>query len=128
MKTNTNEFKAIISAHLFECLNDMDNELKTRQEVAKYSFSRFNTEHNHDFNKKSFPNLQNRVADYLKGLPFQLEFENYKIIELAKKWDQLPENATDKQEDKILNNYWNFIAFHVIKFWDANGMDISKLY
>ncbi|HXS59730.1 MAG TPA: hypothetical protein VN703_02840 [Candidatus Sulfopaludibacter sp.] len=128
MKTNTNEFKAIIAVHLFDRLNDIENELKTPNEVAKYSYERFNGEYNHDYNKKRLPNLQNRVADYLQGLPFQLEFENYRIIELAKKWEQLPKNADDRQEDKILNNYWNFMAFQILKFWKANSMDISKLY
>jgi len=40
---------------------------------------------------------------------------NYKILELAKKWGSLPENPIEKQEDKILNNYWAFMAFQTLK-------------
>jgi|WetSurMetagenome_2_1015567.scaffolds.fasta_scaffold603711_2 hypothetical protein len=49
---------------------------------------------------------------WCQGLPssFNIEFANHKIIELAKSWGSLPENATDKQIDKILENYWDFMT------------------
>jgi hypothetical protein len=48
----------------------------------------------------------------LKGLPssFSVDFENYKILELAKKWGALKENAKAKDEDKITDNWFNFVA------------------
>lgn len=128
LKTNTKQFKEIISSYLFDALNDIDNELRTKEQVAAYSFARFKSEYNNAYNKSQYPNLQSRLANYLMGLPFDIEFENYKIIELAKKWGTLAPDATDKQEDKITENYWNFMAFHILKFWKANGQDITELY
>lgn len=55
---------------------------------------------------------QKALAEWLQGLPsaINIEFYNHKILELAVKWGSIPENATEKQEDKILDNYWNFMA------------------
>ena len=56
------------------------------------------------------------IINWIMGLPtcLNIDFENYKILELAKLWGSIPENATEKQEDKILANWWNFIA---VKFF-----------
>ena len=55
---------------------------------------------------------QNAFREWLMGLPssINIEFENYKILQLAKRLGSLLENATDKQEDKLLENYWNYAA------------------
>ena len=52
------------------------------------------------------------LIDWFQGLPSScyVDFQNYEILELAKTWDSIPEDATEKQEDKILDNWWNFIA------------------
>jgi hypothetical protein len=51
-------------------------------------------------------------ASYLAGLPscINIEFRNYYILEMAKQWGSLPENATERQEEKILSNWFAFIA------------------
>lgn len=51
-------------------------------------------------------------ADYLAGLPscINIEFRNYYILEMAKQWGSIPENATEKQQDKIIFNWLNYIA------------------
>lgn len=63
--------------------------------------------------------LQNAVESWLRGLPsiITLPFANYEIIEIAKQWGSLPQNATEKQEDKILNNYWRLMAANIVKLF-----------
>lgn len=60
---------------------------------------------------------QNCIAQWFMGLPsvINIDFENYKIIEIAKKWGSIPENATEKQEDKIINNWFLFISAKFIQ-------------
>lgn len=55
---------------------------------------------------------QKALAEWLQGLPsaINLPFYNHDILKLAVKFGSLPENATEKQEDKILDNYWDFMA------------------
>ena len=123
MRTNSNEFKRIMNQYLLEALNNNDNPLNNFKDVANYSFNRFNSEYCHNYEIKRTPNVQNRLADYLRGIPFNVDFENYRIIELAKEWGQLPQNATEKQENKIINNWFNFIAHQILNFWSRNGID-----
>lgn len=63
--------------------------------------------------------LQNAIESWLRGLPsiITLPFANYEIIEIAKQWGSLPQNATEKQEDKILNNYWRLMAANIVKLF-----------
>ena len=54
----------------------------------------------------------NAFKEWIQGLPsvFNIPFQNYEILQLAKKSGSLPQNATEKQEDRVLDNYWNFMA------------------
>ena len=61
--------------------------------------------------------VQKALTEWLQGLPSSLHiaFSNYDIIQLAKEWGSLSQNATERQEDKILANYHNFMAANIIK-------------
>jgi len=50
--------------------------------------------------------------EWLMGLPsaFTIDFENYKILELAVSWGSISHAATEAEEDRIINNWWNFIT------------------
>jgi len=51
-----------------------------------------------------------------------LSNENYKIIEIAKKSGSLPKNATQNQEDRVLENYWNFMASKTFQLFNKYGV------
>ena len=55
---------------------------------------------------------QKALAEWLQGLPsaINIDFYNHEILKLAVLWGSIPENATEKQEDKIIDNWFNFIA------------------
>lgn len=52
------------------------------------------------------------VMNWLQGLPscISIPFTNYDIIQLAIKMGSLTENASEIQQNKILDNYWNLCA------------------
>ena len=89
-------------------------------EIAKY----FDSAANHAFNKQQIPDNQARFADWLQGIPLSIAFANWEILELAVKWGSLPENASEKQEDKIIENYWLFMACNMGKFARRLGVDL----
>lgn len=39
-----------------------------------------------------------------------LPYMNHEILEYAVKWGSLPRNYTEAQADKILENYWHYMA------------------
>jgi len=62
---------------------------------------------------------QTAMIDWLQGLALPIAFANYEILQLAHKWGSLPDNATEKQEDKLLANYWRFMANKVMQIMDG---------
>jgi len=52
------------------------------------------------------------LAEYFAGLPSSctVAFMNQDILELAEKWGSLPSNYTERQAEKILENWWNLLA------------------
>ena len=63
---------------------------------------------------------QRAIQEWLMGLPssIHLPFANYDILQLAKSWGTLPYNATERQEDKILSNYWKLMASTILKLFN----------
>jgi len=64
---------------------------------------------------------QKAVMNWLQGLPsaVNIEFRNYKILILAKTWGSLPHGASEKQQGKIIDNYWNFMAAKLCQLFDG---------
>jgi len=64
------------------------------------------------------------LTEWLQGLPsvLTLPFYNVEILEIAKKWGSLKINATEKQEDKILLNYWNYMANQLLQLFNKKKL------
>jgi hypothetical protein len=68
---------------------------------------------------------QKALENWLRGLPTEitLPYYNVEIIEIAKKWGSLKMNATEKQEDKILLNYWRFMANQLLQLFNKKKLN-----
>ena len=79
------------------------------QEKIKFLFDTFNSEYGHEIKRLG---IQAALEQYFQCLPscIHIAFYNSDILALAKKWDYLPENPTESQENKILANYWRLMA------------------
>jgi hypothetical protein len=106
--TNSKEYKQAIKQYLMDCLESSESSIE-------YFFQCFESEYNLEHNKRRLPNYQNRLAEYLSGLPscINIDFSNHDIIKAA---EQLHDcTLTDKQQDKVINFWFNHLAFHLIK-------------
>src|SRR5688500_10853911 len=58
---------------------------------------------------------QASMREWLQGLPsaIGIEYRNHKILELAREWGSISDNPTDAEENKILDNWFSFIASHI---------------
>lgn len=112
-RVNGNQF-----AYVLDAINVTDydgNEIEaTDKERVKYFFECFESEYNYEYNKKRYPNIQERISEYLKGLPscIYVAFENYKIIEIGKSWGYC---KTERKENEFINNWFSVIAFRLIQ-------------
>lgn len=96
---------------------DYFNYCNTDKEKAQFSYHRFKSEKGwHVERVGEF----HAVVDWLQGLALNISFNNVDIIANAKKWGSLPENATESQEDKILEKYWLFMAMRLTGLWNKH--------
>lgn len=108
-------------------LNAIDSEgydIKTTTAKEKLQFLADTFKNEYGYNIKRI-GYQRAMAEWISGLPssFNIDFENWKILELAKEWGSLPKNPTEKQEDKILDNFFNFIAAKTIMLMRRNKVN-----
>ena len=79
----------------------------TREAKVNYIFDRFFYEM--DFEIKRSGKLV-AMTKWLQGLNLNIPYWNNEIIPLAKKMGSINDNLTPKQEEKIIDNYWSFMA------------------
>lgn len=128
MKTNTKAFNEVYFKYILDSINFEDFDPKNDKERMELFWVDFDQRANYKYNKKRIPNLQDRIADFLMGLPYDFKFANWEILEMAVEQGSLPENYTEKQADRILDNYWNFTALKIIQLSKKLGIDISLFY
>ena len=118
-KTKGNELSKLAQA---EILSNIDGEpygeeLKTDEEKVKFLHKTFMSEYGWHVKQIGF---QKALINYFLGLPSacSMPFINYDIIQLAVKWGSLPQIHTEREADKIINNYFNFMAMKTIQLFN----------
>jgi len=121
MKTlTTKDLNQLVFTYILDdcipCVEDLRNEynvsLINDKERVSFVYETFKENANHPYNLQRFPNEIERFGDWLRGVPGVMDVDqwNESQIHLAKKWGSIPQNATESQENKIVNNFYNFIA------------------
>lgn len=83
MKKNVRDIKnvGVQFGYILDCIYNENNENMSDKEAINYFFECFNEEYNYDYNKRLYPNLTDRVREYIKGLPscFSIDYTDYNI-------------------------------------------------
>lgn len=118
MKIKSHQLDILAKTYLLECIteNDEGEELKTFAERIEYVRERFTAEYQWRIDQS---NPQTAMIDWLQGLALPIKFYNYDILELSKSWGTLAADATEKEEDKILANYWRLMATKMVQLLDG---------
>lgn len=85
--------------------------LESPKQKIDFVYDTFKNEYGHQI--KYYGNNEVRAfSEYLAGLPscINIEFRNYYIILIAKSLGSIPMDASDKQEQKIISNWFNYIS------------------
>mgnify|MGYP003634889522 CR=1 FL=1 len=118
LRTNSKKYLNNIQTYLINAIDSDGYENQPTTDKAKVSFlvDCYNSEYNHAYNVKMYPNEQIRFANWLSGLPSVLNIPFYpsSILELAKELQEV-ETYDQKTKDKICDNYFNFMAYHILK-------------
>jgi hypothetical protein len=117
--------------YILNCINEnlkeeylLENEPETDQEKLQFVFDTFKSEYGFNINRYG---LQGAFKEWLSGLPsvIHIDFENYKILELAEKWESLPKNASESKQDKLLLNWFNFITVKFFQLCKRNKVIVN---
>lgn len=121
MNTGSKHFRAQAQAHILAGVYDFDGDEAAR---ARHIWARFNSEYNYPENRARKPNTQERVAEWLSGLPLTIACENYRILQLFEEWTG--ETLNEAQKDRVLENWFNGLAFNLLAIWTRHGIDPHK--
>jgi len=94
---------------------DYFNPCKTEYDKALFSFKRFLSEYGF-FVKRD--GLRSALIDWLQGLALNIPFCYCDIIALAEKSQN--RTISDKEADKICDNYFPFMATRLVAIWRKN--------
>lgn len=110
--SRASELDHIVKQYIVERIDNSgysDTQLGTRGEKVRFLYDTFKSEYGHNIARMG---EQKAFASWLAGLPSScnIDFENSDILDLAVKWGSLADDATEKQEQKILDNWFHLIA------------------
>ena len=118
-------------AYVLECINnsssaydqgiEFENDLQ-RISFVLDSFKKFD----YPDNKKRIPNLCDRIADWLQGLPGQIaiDYENYKIISLGQSWGYC---QNEKKTDDFIDNWFSMVAYRLLQIAEKVGYNTFNI-
>jgi len=122
LRTNSNKYKANLVNFINTELSEYIGEPKTVNDLLNF----FDSEYNYDNNKKRYPNLQNRLKEYLQGLPYNIAQPYYNnIIKFEMDMREM-EIATQRQKDNFVKYHYSNLAAQILRIADKKLVD--KLY
>ena len=105
--------------YILDCIDsedDLINKELTKEEKIKYLFDRFYSEYGFMVERVG---KQKAIAEWLSGLAIHIPYTHNDIIELAKNMGSVNQNLSTVQEDRIIENHFNFMAYMVLLLEDG---------
>ena len=110
MALHHTEYKKNYKSYILDCLDseeELINKSLTEQEKINYLFDRFNSEYGFMVQRVG---KQNALAEWLSGLAINIDYYYEDIIKLAVKMGSIDANPSEELQERVCNNYWNFMA------------------
>lgn len=120
MKKNLRAYKivGVQFAYVLDCIQSDEVELTTDKERIEYFFRMFGIEGDYENKRKLYPNEQERIAQYLQGLPSccRIAYANYAITALGKSWGYALDS--ERKENEFCERWWSVIALRLMQIRD----------
>lgn len=128
MKTNSKEFTAKINAYILDAISaeGYSETVSSDSEKLHFLASCFKSEFLFPANLKRYGSYQRCFAEWIQGLPssFDIAFWNDDIVRIAKRMGSLPENATDKQEQRVIENWFNLVSAKTMMLFEKHNINL----
>jgi hypothetical protein len=124
MKTLTMKVKiSTVNAYILDCINTDDFNVNAENNKEKLQFlaNTFKSEYVYPENLKRYKTYERLMGEWIMGLPtaFSVAYSYCDILQLAKEWGAMTDNATEKEEDSIIENWFKFIGTKTIQLMNA---------
>lgn len=109
MKLKPSAYKQNYINFILSCVEfDCDEKLLTSDsDKASYILNRFNSEYGWLAERVG---KQKAITEWLQGLALNIPYWNDEIIDLAVEMGSINPEPSDNLRDRVLNNYFNFMA------------------
>jgi len=109
MKQHHTKYKKNYREYILSTVEDdgWGNELKEEQEKINHIFDRFKSEYGWMIERVG---ERKAMSEWLQGLALPIAFYNSDIIKLAVDMGSIDSNPSEKLQDKVTENYWDFMA------------------
>lgn len=115
MTKETTVFNKKVFAYILEAIDGSgyDKQLTTDHEKLQFVAHCFKSEYVFPENLRRYGSYIETFRQWIMGLPssFNVDYSYCDIIRISKEWGSIPQNATGKQEDKAIENWFKLIAF-----------------
>ena len=115
LKTNSTKYQLNFAKYILSVIDseDLPSETMTNKEKVFFIMDRFIKEYCYEQNLMRYKyDMTKLMAEWLSGLAINIPYTYCDIIKLSK---DLLETDTLKDEDKIIENYFNFMAIQIFK-------------
>jgi len=120
MRSNSKIVRDKVKQHILDSVYDENgNEFKSLDQANEHLVNEFKRVADYPHNLKRLPNNQERFEDYLKGIPFNFEFEDYKIEEFLNGLGINPEGKNYSSDQM-----WRLYAYLI---WREASPKYSKM-
>ena len=108
MKLHHTKYKENYRTYILDHITDQNgNPLKTDQEKIDCLINRFESEYGWSIDRLGYFKA---LEEWLSGLAIPFACYNHEIIDLAVKMGSIDENPSDKLCDRVVDNYFKFMA------------------
>jgi len=129
MTTTNKQVAAKINQYILNAIDGESYERTPETEQQKLLFlaTTFKSEYCYKNNFIIHKNVQSVLSEWISGLPscFNIDFNYGDILKAAKSFGNLPETMSEKEEEKILQNWFPFIAAKTLQLMNKKGIPTS---
>ena len=114
MKLHYTKYQDNYKKYILNCIefDDNEEELKTDTDKINYLLDRFYAEYGWNIKRQG---KQNAMAEWLSGMAIDIPHYYDDIIDLAVNMGSVEAEPDDKTRDNICQNYYNFMAFQILR-------------
>lgn len=89
---------------------------ETDKKALEFFFATFEKEYNYQNNKRRYPNLQERLSSWLRGLPscISIDYADDDIIKNGLIWGVL-DSPDGRKAEQFVNNWFSVLALRILQ-------------